>query len=413
MHSDNNINVARITQTNLGGAGLCVQRLHDAYNSLYGNETLVIANGVCYDESILIAKKDKRDKYNHDRSYIGTKIYHLLLRLKLVSKEIVFREKLDKIRRTRNFFFTLPFSDYKNLGKLSNIKDADIINLHWVGDFVDLPSFVKNVSKPIVWSLHDENPARGGLHYDCPYPEYNALDKELQDVKIKALKKVQNLNIVVQSKKMKEFCLRSRVLGKYPITIIPNGVNVNQFVCKDKIEARNELDIPFDAKVFLFSSVDIYEKRKGLTSLISALEQLNDENVILLCVGKYHKIPKSKIKIRCLGFIDDYNTYSSIYSSSDYYVLSSFQESFAKTPLEAMACGVPVIAFPCSGVEDCIKDDTGVICGDFTIDALYEGIKKAQSKEYDREIIRNHVKKNFTFEMMAKRYRALYESILK
>lgn len=407
------INVARITQTNLGGAGLCVQRLHDAYRLLYGHETLVIGNGICYDDSISIAEKDKRDYYHHKRSYIGTKVYHLLLRLKLVSKDILFREKLDKTRRTRKFFFTLPFSDYKNIRKLSCIKDADIINLHWIGDFVDLPSFVKDIGKPLVWSLHDENPARGGLHYDCPYSEYNRLDWELQKVKIKALKNVKNLNVVVQSKQMKELCLKSKVLGKYPVTVIPNGVNVNQFVPKAKIESRKELNIPFNAKVFLFSSVYIYDKRKGLKCLISALEQLNDENVILLCVGKYDKIPKAKIKIRCLGFIDDCNKYSSIYSSSDYYVLSSFQESFAKTPLESMACGTPVIAFPCSGVEDCVTTDTGVICPDFTTEALNEGIRIALTNKYNRDKIRNHVKENFTFEMMAKRYRTLYESILK
>ena len=407
------IKVARITQTDLGGAGLCVQRLHDAYRLLYGNDTLLIANGVRYDESILIAEKDKRDNYHHKKTYIGTKIYHLLLRLRLVSKDILFREKLDKTRRIREHFFTLPFSDYKNIRELSIIKDADIINLHWIGDFVDIPSFVKDTGKPLVWSLHDENPARGGLHYDCPYPEYRKLDRELQIVKIKALKNVQNLNVVVQSKKMEEFCLNSKVLGKYPVTVIPNGVNVNQFVCKDKTESRKELDLPLNSKVFLFSSVDIYDKRKGLAYLISALEQLNDENVILLCIGRYDKVPQTKIKVRCLGYIDDRNKHSSIISSSDYFVLSSFQESFAKTPLEAMACGIPVIAFPCSGVEDCITKETGVICSDFTIESLNKGIREALAHKYDRDKIRNHVKKNFTFEIMAKKYRALYESILR
>lgn len=413
MNKDENIKIVRITHSNLGGAGLCVQRLHESYNSLYGNETLLIANGVRYDDSILIAEQDEKDNYHQKRSYIGTKIYHLLLRLKLIPQEIFFREELERIRRTRSFFFTLPFSNYKDIIKLSSIDKTDIINLHWVGDFVDIPSFVKDIGKPLVWSLHDENPARGGLHYDCPYPEYRRLDRELQKVKIKALKNVQNLNVVVQSKKMEEFCLNSKVLGKYPVTVIPNGVNVNQFVCKDKTESRKELDLPLNSKVFLFSSVDIYDKRKGLAYLISALEQLNDENVILLCIGRYDKVPQTKIKVRCLGYIDDHNKHSSIISSSDYFVLSSFQESFAKTPLEAMACGIPVIAFPCSGVEDCITKDTGVICSDFTIESLNKGIREALAHKYDRDEIRNHVKKNFTFEIMAKKYRALYESILR
>ena len=410
---NNEMKVVRVTHTNLGGAGLCVQRLHNAYNSLYGDETLIIADGIRHDETILIAEKDGAANYNKRRSYLGTKIYHLLLRLKLVPQETYFREKIDKLRSKRDFFLTLPFSGYKHIIELPCVKNADIINLHWIGNFVDLPSFATGTDKPIVWSLHDENPARGCLHYECPYPEYNDLDRELQDIKIKAIKKINNLNVVVQSKKMKETCLKSKVLADYPITIIPNGVNVNQFKLKDKIESRKELGISREAKVFLFSSVDIYDERKGLIYLISALERLNDSDVVLVCVGRYDKIPQAKIEVKCVGFVDDYNKYSNLYSASDFYVLSSFQESFAKTPLEAMSCGTPVVAFPCSGVEDCITDDTGVICNDFTIDALYEGIQKAQSKVYDREKIRNHVKENFTFEIMARRYRTLYESILR
>jgi hypothetical protein len=48
---------------------------------------------------------------------------------------------------------------------LNYTKEADIINLHWVANFIDFQSFFRYNDKPIVWTLHDANPFTGGCHY--------------------------------------------------------------------------------------------------------------------------------------------------------------------------------------------------------------------------------------------------------
>ena len=103
---------------------------------------------------------------------------------------------------------------------------------------------------------------------------------------------------------------------------------------------------------------------------------------------------------------------SEYYSAADYFVLPSFQEAFAQTPLEALACGTPVIAFPCSGVPDLINPTLGVKSDDFTIESLTVAIKKAMTTTYSHEDIRNEVESRFSYDIIAKQYIDLYKQLL-
>jgi len=52
------------------------------------------------------------------------------------------------------------------LDHIQEIRDADIINLHWVAGLVDYSSMATSLAgKKIVWTLHDMNPFTGGCHY--------------------------------------------------------------------------------------------------------------------------------------------------------------------------------------------------------------------------------------------------------
>ena len=65
----------------------------------------------------------------------------------------------------RKTLFSIPYSEYTSLVDHPLVQEADIIHLHWIAGFVDYPTFFKKVDKPIVWTIHDENPGLGGSHY--------------------------------------------------------------------------------------------------------------------------------------------------------------------------------------------------------------------------------------------------------
>lgn len=296
------------------------------------------------------------------------------------------------------------------------MKEADIIHLHWISGFVDYPSFFRKVKKPIIWTIHDENPGLGISHYimwrDSMGKEMRKLERHFVEIKKEALKAVCSLNLVAISSEMKHFLETNEILHSFPVSLIHNGIDGDVFYPSEKEVARKKLSLGGDKIIFLFVAYFINEDRKGLSDLLSVLEKLHIENLTLVCIGNFSKKPDTSIDIRCVGLIRDVRILSEYYSAVDYFCMPSYQEAFAQTPMEAMACGTPVVAYPCSGARDLINENNGVLCSDFTVDALYRGIKEAMSKQYDREWIRKDLLERFSYDVIAKEYIDLYRKSL-
>jgi glycosyltransferase involved in cell wall biosynthesis len=92
--------------------------------------------------------------------------------------------------------------------------------------------------------------------------------------------------------------------------------------------------------------------------------------------------------------------------------MPSRQEAFAQTPLEAMACGLPVVAFPCSGTEELINVCNGVRAEDFSRDSLKSALKKAMAASYTRDTIRKDVLTRFGLKNTVDKYSGVYTEVL-
>jgi len=92
-------------------------------------------------------------------------------------------------------------------------------------------------------------------------------------------------------------------------------------------------------------------------------------------------------------------------------MMPSFQEGFAQVPLEALACGVPVVAFPCSGTEELINNRNGVRTSDFTVNSLSEGIKQALLTNYDKKWIRKDIITRYGVSYIIDKYLDIYNTI--
>ena len=99
-------------------------------------------------------------------------------------------------------------------------------------------------------------------------------------------------------------------------------------------------------------------------------------------------------------------------SCADYMAMPSYQEAFSQSPMEAMACGLPVVVFPVSGTAELVNDRNGVICDDFTADALERGIKVLMSRHYDSKEIRQDMIDRYSPQRIAEKYIDLYKELL-
>jgi glycosyltransferase involved in cell wall biosynthesis len=70
------------------------------------------------------------------------------------------------------------------------------------------------------------------------------------------------------------------------------------------------------------------------------------------------------------------------------------EEDFGIVPVEAQACGSPVVALGRGGaVETVIKDETGVLVEDPSPDAFADGISRAMTRRFDPGLIRRHAER--------------------
>lgn len=395
-----------------GGAGLCANRIMNATRALGVDARAIVAHG---------EKTDFVDVVKPDNPYSRFRLIRyiqILLNIKgLWPKTTRIARKIG-IEKQKNIYpvtFTPPITTYKKLSAHPWVQKSDIIHLHWIGNFVDYESFFQEVNKPIVWTIHDQNPGFGGFHYqrwyDSATDSFRVLDDEFALLKSYAYKKVESMILVAISSFMRDFFRKNKLLCIFPCTMIHNGLEEERFVPISRECAREALGLSVHSKVFLFVAQYIHEDIKGLKFLIDALEILNIPETTLVCVGRYDKIPQASFEIRCEGFVENNRLQSLYYSAADYFILPSFQEAFGQTPLEAMACGVPVISFPCGISPELINHDNGILCDDFTVDALVKGIKMAMSRNYDREKMREDVIARFSYNKIAKQYIELYQTL--
>src|SRR3990170_264021 len=135
----------------------------------------------------------------------------------------------------------------------------------------------------------------------------------------------------------------------------------------------------------------------GGKGLELAVEAANRLGVTLKIVGKSAGWGSAGTRLRnmagrtieFLGEVSD-KRLAKLYAGARAFLATAEDEDFGITPVEAMACGTPVVAFRGGGYpESVVEGKTGVFFDDYSVDGLVTAIKKfeVRSSEFKKSVI--------------------------
>ncbi len=100
--------------------------------------------------------------------------------------------------------------------------------------------------------------------------------------------------------------------------------------------------------------------------------------------------------------------------NSNVFVLPSRNENFSVAVLEALACGLPVIASICGGIRECIDEKNGLLFPVDDVDALANALQYMIESydKYNRQSIAADCKNRFSPEVIAKQLTTVFEEAI-
>lgn len=133
---------------------------------------------------------------------------------------------------------------------------------------------------------------------------------------------------------------------------------------------------------------------KRIDLIVSAFATLPDKKLIVIGDGPdFEKVKKlAKSNVILLGY-QPFDVLKK-YMSNARAMIFAAEEDFGIVPVEAQACGTPVIAYGRGGVKESVIDGiTGVFYPDQTVASIHAAIKTFESTSFDPAVIRQNAER--------------------
>jgi starch synthase len=215
------------------------------------------------------------------------------------------------------------------------------------------------------------------------------------------------------------------------IRVVYNGIDANLFSpSKDGPTPPGMMPLA-GKRVILF--VGHFGLRKGIFYVIRAMRKVRDEftDAHLLCVGgtpawlgrnDYRKILQDEISRNgvedCVTLLDAVKNTELVefYRHSEIFVLPTYYEAFPKVVVEAMGCGLPVVATRTGGIPELVDDGrTGFLMPFGSPDTISARLRTLLGDDRLRSSMgslgREKVQSGFTWRAVAERTRAAYNEL--
>lgn len=216
------------------------------------------------------------------------------------------------------------------------------------------------------------------------------------------------------------------------VHVIPSAVNIRRFRPMDREEARAQIGLEWSGPLVVY--VGRLLPRKDVRNVVEALSRLSVPARLLIVGGETENPdddPTPEMGVlralaERLGVADrvhftgkrqpeQLRTY---YSAGDVAVTTPWYEPFGLTPLEAMACGRPVVGSAVGGIAFTIRDgETGALVPPRDPHALAARLDALLGDEAARKRMgisaRTRVERQFTWPLVAQRTAALYDTMMR
>jgi len=300
---------------------------------------------------------------------------------------------------------------------VKNIAASEIVHAHGHPYLTSLIAgkLAKQYGKPFVLTQHNT------------YIEYNSIFDQVETVNDLSVGK-QNLNsadqIIAISQATRDYVLR---LGAKPskVKVVYNGVDLARFrsIRGKREEMRRKLGIPQDATVVLTVRRLVY--KNGVDTLLDCAKIATKKNpkIVFLAVGKGPDLESVRGQVarlgletnfKLVGFVSD-DDLPFYYNLADLFVLPSKSgEGLPLVALEAMACGLPVVATDVGGIKEILVNDYGKLVPPKQPELLANAILEFSAVDFSsrKTELRAKVEEKFSWDSNVERLVELYEELI-
>lgn len=410
------------TSEHTGGAAIAASRLMKALHS----------QGV--EAEMLVSKRESENPKVH------------ALPGKILQKIRFVAERLGIVWANRgsrkNLFAIDPATHGADITRLPQFQQADIVHLHWFNQGMLSLNDVRKIllsGKPVVWTMHDMWAVTGVCHQagacegwlrgcgHCPLLRGGGGASDLSTQTYEKKRQVYNsaqMTLVACSDWLADIARRAPLLKGHPVHSIPNPIDTNFFVSKDKAKARQELGLPQDKKILLFVAYKATDPNKGIQYLRQALEQLYDQDaawtdqLVLVPVGREASTLQGTFPCTLypMEYVSNEETMRKLYDAADVLLMPTLMDNLPNTVVEAMACATPCVAFRVGGLPQMVTPGVdGYLAKYKDATDLASGIKEVlNSPNYPAmaKAAREKAVSAYSEQVVAQRFIDLYERLL-
>jgi len=237
------------------------------------------------------------------------------------------------------------------------------------------------------------------------------------------------------------------VLGNFnvdpeKVSVIYNGINLQEYVVTDKTSTLEEYGIDKTKPFVLF--VGRITRQKGIIHLVNAIKYIDPDTQIVLCAGapdtpeiakemedSVAEVKKFRDNVIWIDIMLEKEEVIQLYSHADVFCCPSIYEPFGIINIEAMACETAVVASAVGGIKEVVvHGETGLLIpleqqeeapfepkdpDKFSRD-LAKGVNEViENKKLSSLMAKNgrkRVEDYFDWEAIAKQVEALYKSLI-